>query len=46
MFKRLLIATILAAAVYRKGGYVALILSLEFLFTVSRFLIEKPRTRC
>lgn len=46
MFKRLLIVTILAAAVYRKGGYVAIILALEFVFTIFRFVIERPRTRC
>lgn len=46
MFKRLLIGTILAAAVYRKGGYAAIILALEFVFTISRFIIERPKTRC
>lgn len=46
MFKRLLIATILAAAVYRKGGYVAIILALEFVFMIVRFIIERPKTRC
>lgn len=45
MFKRLLIATILAAAVYRKGGYVAILLALEFVFMIIRFMIERPRTR-
>lgn len=45
MFKRLLIVTILAAAVYRKGGYVAIILAMEFVFTIMRFIIERPKTR-
>jgi len=46
MFKRLLIAAILAAAVYRKGGYVAILLGLEFVFVICRFLLERPRTKC
>lgn len=46
MFKRLLIAAILAGAVYRKGLYVILILGLEFVFVASRFLLERPKTKC
>jgi len=46
MFKRLIIAAILAGAVYRKGLYVLLILGLELIFTASRFLLEKPKTNC
>jgi hypothetical protein len=46
MFKRLIIAAILAAAVYDKPGYVGFILGLEFLFMVLRFIIERPKTRC
>jgi hypothetical protein len=46
MFKRLLIAAILAGAVYRKGLYVILILGLELVFVVSRFLLERPKSKC
>ena len=46
MFKRLIIATILAAAVYHKGGYVGFLLGLEFVFMILRFIIEQPKTRC
>jgi hypothetical protein len=43
MFKRLLIATILAAAVYDQWGYVLLMLGLEIVFTVLRFVLERPK---
>jgi hypothetical protein len=46
MFKRLIVAAILAGAVYRKGLYVLLILGLEICFVASRFLLEKPKTTC
>ncbi len=39
MMKKLLIATILAAAVYHKHGYLAIILGAELVFTVMRFII-------
>jgi len=39
MFKRLLIATILAAAVYDQWGYVLLMLGLEIVFTIFRFIL-------
>jgi uncharacterized membrane protein required for colicin V production len=39
MFKRILIATILAAAVYRKGRYVGFMLGLELAFCVCRLII-------
>ena len=46
MLKRLSIAAILAGAVYRKGGFVAILLGLELLFVVARFLLERPKTKC
>jgi len=42
MFKKLLIAAILAAAVYNKHGYLAILLALEFVFTIVRFFLERP----
>jgi hypothetical protein len=44
MFKKLLIAAILAAAVYHKHGYLAIILGAELVFTAARFLLERPKT--
>ena len=43
MFKRLIIAAILAAAVYDHWGYVLLMLGLEIVFTVVRFVLERPK---
>lgn len=39
MCKKLIIAAILAAAVYRKHGYLAIILGAELVFTIARYLI-------
>jgi hypothetical protein len=44
MMKKLLIAAILAAAVYHKHGYLAIILGAELVFTVGRFIFERPKT--
>ncbi len=44
MFKKLIIAAILAAAVYHKYGYLAILLGAELVFSVARYLIEKPKT--
>jgi hypothetical protein len=44
MFKKLLIAAILAAAVYHRHGYLAIILGAELVFTVARYLLERPKT--
>lgn len=46
MIKRLGIAAILAGAVYRKGSYVAILLGLELIFVIGRFLLERPKTKC
>ena len=46
MFKRLLIAAILAAGVYDKWQYVLLMLGLELIFTIMRFCLERPKTTC
>jgi hypothetical protein len=45
MFKKLIIAAILAAAVYDHHGYLALILGNELVFAVVRYLLERPKTR-
>lgn len=45
MFKKILIAAILSAAVYNKHGYLAIILGLELVFTIARFCIERPNTK-
>lgn len=39
MFKKLIIAAILAAAVYHKHGYLAIILGAELVFAIARYLI-------
>lgn len=45
MMKKLIIAAILAAAVYNHRGYLAIILGAELVFTVLRFILEQPKTR-
>lgn len=44
MFKRIICAGILGGAVYHKHGYLAILLGLEVIFTVTRYLLEKPKT--
>lgn len=46
MIKKLCIALIMAAAVYDKQGYLAVLLGAEIIFTVLRFFLERPRTTC
>lgn len=46
MFKKLLIAVILAGAVYDKPGFLGYLLGLELLFTILRYVIERPRSLC
>lgn len=45
MFKRLIIAAILAAGVYDKWQYVLLMLGLELVFAILRFILERPRAK-
>lgn len=45
MMKKLIIAAILAAAVYNKHGYLAVIIGLETIFTITRFCLERPKSK-
>ena len=46
MIKRLSIAVIMAAAVYDKQGYLAVLIGAEIIFTILRYCLERPRTTC
>lgn len=45
MIKKLALAATLVGAVYDKHGYLAIVLGIQLVFVIARFIIERPKTK-